>query len=219
MNDASKPAHRLLTGKLVAATHNPGKLREIRELLAPYNLDIVSAGDLDLPEPDETGDSFSANAILKAEAATRAAKLPALADDSGLCVEALQDAPGIFSARWAAGSKDFAGAMARVERELAASGAPPPWRAHFVSALALAWPDGHLDVFEGRVDGTLKFPPTGDQGFGYDPIFWPDGFARGFGQMSSAQKHGLPADGSQALSHRARAFQKLARARLRRAGG
>ena len=212
MNDAT--AHRRLTGRLVAATHNAGKLREIRELLAPWRRDVASAGELNLPEPDETGDSFAANAVLKAQAAAQAAGLPALADDSGLCVAALGKAPGIYSARWANGSKDFAGAIARVEQELIASAAPPPWRAHFVSVLALAWPDGHLEVFEGRVDGALRFPPAGDQGFGYDPIFWPDGFERGFGQMSSVEKHGIPADGSQALSHRARAFQKLAQACL-----
>ena len=219
MSEAPAPAHRQLSGRLAAATHNAGKLREIRELLAPYRLDIVSAGELGLPEPDEIGDSFAANAILKARAAARAAGLPALADDSGLCVAALGDTPGISSARWAAGSKDFAGAMARVGRELAARAAPPPWRAHFVSALALAWPDDHLETFEGRVDGAVRFPPAGDQGFGYDPIFWPDGFSCGFGQMSAREKHGIPADGSLALSHRARAFQKLARACLRAAAG
>ena len=218
MSGTAGPAHRQLTGRLVAATHNSGKLREIRELLAPYELDVVSAGDLNLPEPDETGDSFAANAILKAQAAARASGLPALADDSGLCVAALGDAPGIYSARWAGGSKDFAGAMARVQRELVASGAQQPWRAHFVSVLALAWPDDHLEVFEGRVDGALKFPPTGDQGFGYDPIFWPDGHSRGFGQMSSKEKHGIPSDGSLALSHRARAFQKLEQVCLKAPG-
>jgi len=218
MSGEPPPAHRRLTGRLVAATHNSGKLREIHELLAPYGFDVVSAGDLNLPEPYETGDSFAANAILKARAAARASKLPALADDSGLCVDALGGAPGIYSARWAASSKDFAGAMARVERELIATGAPRPWRGHFVSALALAWPDGHLELFEGRVDGVLKFPPTGEEGFGYDPIFWPDGHDHSFGQMSSAQKHGIPADGSRALSHRARAFQKLARGCLRARG-
>ena len=213
MSEAPATARRL-TGRLVAATHNGGKLREIRELLAPYRLDIVSAGDLGLPEPEETGDSFEANAILKARAAAQAANLPALADDSGLCVDALDGAPGIYSARWAGGSKDFAGAMARVERELGELAAPAPWRAHFISVLALAWPDGPRETFEGRVDGVLKFPPMGEQGFGYDPIFWPDGHDRGFGQMSAEEKHGIPADGSQALSHRARAFQALAQALL-----
>jgi XTP/dITP diphosphohydrolase len=140
--------------------------------------------------------------------------MPALADDSGLCVEALNGAPGIYSARWAGGSKDFSAAMARVERELLAKEAPEPWRAHFISALALVWPDDHVEYFEGRVDGRLVFPPRGANGFGYDPIFLPDGHSRGFGEMSAEEKHGIPADGSLALSHRARAFQMLARACL-----
>jgi XTP/dITP diphosphohydrolase len=205
---------RKLTGRLVAATHNAGKLREFRELLDPWRIALVSAGDLSLPEPEETGDTFEANAKLKAFAAARAAKMPALADDSGLCVEALDGAPGIYSARWAGGSKDFSAAMARVERELLAKNALEPWRAHFISALALAWPDDHVEYFEGRVDGRLVFPPRGANGFGYDPIFLPDGHSRGFGEMSAEEKHGIPADGSLALSHRARAFQMLARACL-----
>ncbi len=210
--EAGKPAR--LTGRLVVATHNPGKLREMRELLAPSGVEAVSAGELKLAEPEETGTSFRDNAALKAEAAARASRILALADDSGLCVEALGGAPGIYSARWAGGGKDFAAAMARVERELRAGAAPPPWRAWFISVLALAWPDGALETFEGRVDGTLVFPPRGTAGFGYDPIFLPDGHDRTFGEMSAEEKHGLPADGSIALSHRARAFQKLARARL-----
>jgi XTP/dITP diphosphohydrolase len=206
--------HRKLAGPLVAATHNSGKLREFGELLAPYGIEVVSAGALGLPEPEETGDTFEANAKLKAFAAARAAGRPALADDSGLCVEALGGAPGIYSARWAGGSKDFSGAMARVERELRALGAPEPWRAYFISGLALVWPDDHVEYFEGRVDGRLVFPPKGSNGFGYDPIFLPDGHARGFGEMTAEEKHGIPADGSLALSHRARAFQMLARACL-----
>jgi len=206
--------HRKLTGPLVAATHNAGKLREFGDLLAPYNIEVVSAGALGLPEPEETGDTFEANARLKALAAARAAGRPALADDSGLCVAALDGAPGIYSARWAGGSKDFSAAMTRIERELLAAKAPQPWRAHFVSALALAWPDDHVEYFEGRVDGRLVFPPRGMNGFGYDPIFLPDGHSRGFGEMSAEEKHGVPADGSLALSHRARAFQMLARACL-----
>jgi len=201
-----------LTGRIVAATHNKGKLAELKDLLAPRGLEVVGAGALGLAEPAETGDSFAANAALKARAAAEAARLPALADDSGLCVAALDDAPGIYSARWAGEGKDFAGAMARIERELKARGAEPPWRAHFVSVLALAWPDGRLESFEGRVDGRLVFPPRGTRGFGYDPIFAPDGHARSFGEMSAEEKHGLPPDDSLALSHRARAFQKLARA-------
>ena len=213
MNEAGR-VHRKLTGRLVAATHNSGKLREFGELLAPFRIEVISAGALSLPEPEETGDTFEANAKLKAFAAARAANMPALADDSGLCVEALGGAPGIYSARWAGGSKDFSGAIARVERELLAAKAPQPWRAHFISALVLAWPDDHVEYFEGRVDGRLVFPPRGANGFGYDPIFLPDGHSRGFGEMSAEEKHGIPADGSLALSHRARAFQMLARACL-----
>ena len=214
MNLEAGRVHRKLVGALVAATHNSGKLREFGELLAPYGIEVVSAGALGLAEPEETGDTFEANAKLKAFAAARAAGQPALADDSGLCVEALGDAPGIYSARWAGGSKDFSGAMARVERELRALGAPQPWRAHFISGLALACPDDHVEYFEGRVDGRLVFPPKGSNGFGYDPIFLPDGHSRGFGEMTAQEKHGIPADGSLALSHRARAFQMLARACL-----
>ncbi len=208
----TSPARRALKGRIVAATHNSGKLREIRELFAPYGITAVGAAELGLAEPEETGATFAANATIKAEAAARAAGEPALADDSGLCVEALGGAPGIYSARWAEG--DFAAAMARVEWELKAAHAPKPWRAHFVSALALAWPDGATETFEGRVDGELVFPPRGTAGFGYDPIFRPDGHERTFGEMSAEEKHGLPADGSLALSHRARAFQTFARERL-----
>lgn len=214
MNESTSPVHRRLSGRLVAATHNAGKLVEIQDLLGPHGVEIVGAGALGLPEPEETGDSFTANALLKARAGTFGAQLPALADDSGLCVAGLDDAPGIYSARWAGEGRDFAGAMARIERELRARGAPTPWRAYFISVLALAWPDGHVETFEGRVDGHLVFPPRGTAGFGYDPIFVPDGHARSFGEMTASEKHGLPSDGSLALSHRARAFQKLERACL-----
>jgi XTP/dITP diphosphohydrolase len=214
MNETKRIAHRRLEGRLVAATHNSGKLAEIRDLLAPHGLMVVGAADFGLSEPEETGDSFTANALLKAVAGASGSGLPALADDSGLCVVALDDAPGIYSARWAGAGRDFASAMRRIERELQARAAPPPWRAYFVSVLTLAWPDGHTEVFEGRVDGELVFPPRGAAGFGYDPIFIPDGHTRSFGEMSAREKHGLPVDGSLALSHRARAFQKLARARL-----
>lgn len=214
MNESTSPVHRRLSGRLVAATHNAGKLVEIQDLLGPHGVEIVGAGALCLPEPEETGDSFTANALLKARAGTFGAQLPALADDSGLCVAGLDDAPGIYSARWAGEGRDFAGAMARIERELRARGAPTPWRAYFISVLALAWPDGHVETFEGRVDGHLVFPPRGTAGFGYDPIFVPDGHARSFGEMTASEKHGLPSDGSLALSHRARAFQKLERACL-----
>lgn len=203
-----------MSGRLVVATHNSGKLREMRELLAPHGFEAVSAGELGLPEPDESGTSFAENAIIKAEAAARASGLPAMADDSGLCVEALDNAPGIYSARWAGEAKDFAAAMARIEREVAARGPGASRRAHFVSAIALARPDAGTRVFEGKVFGDLVFPPRGTLGFGYDPIFRPDGHARTFGEMISEEKHGIPADGSQALSHRARAFQLFAKACL-----
>jgi XTP/dITP diphosphohydrolase len=206
-------AHRKLEGRAVAATHNKGKLKELRELLEPAGVGLVSAGDLGLPEPEETGDTFVANALIKARAAAERAGLPAVADDSGLCVEGLGGAPGVYSARWARGG-DFADAMARIEAELAGNGVRPPWRGWFVSALAIAWPDGHAETFEGRVDGDLIFPPRGTAGFGYDPCFRPDGHARTFGEMTAEEKHGLPADGGRALSHRARAFQALARACL-----
>jgi len=202
---------RRITGQLVIATHNPGKLAEMRELLSPHGVTAISASDLNLSEPEETGDSFAANAKIKAAAAAMAASLPAFADDSGLVVEALDGAPGIYSARWAGPSKDFNGAMTRIERLLAERGATEPAsrKAHFVSALCVAWPDGHLEEVEARVDGTLVWPPRGTAGFGYDPMFLPDGFERTFGEMNSIEKHGLPPLGK-GLSHRARAFVKLA---------
>jgi XTP/dITP diphosphohydrolase len=206
-------AHRQLTGKVVIATHNPGKLAEMRELLAPYGIATVSAGELQLAEPDETGKTFVDNARLKAGAAAQATGLPAFADDSGLAVKALGGAPGIHSARWAGPNKDFAGAMAEIERLLEEKKTSDR-RAQFVAALCLAWPDGHVEQFDARVDGTLVWPPRGDQGFGYDPIFLPDGHARTFGEMSALEKHGLPPFG-QGLSHRARAFVELAGACLR----
>ena len=196
------------------ATHNAGKLREFEELLRPFDLTLLGAGALALKEPEETGSTFHDNAVLKARAAAEASGLVALSDDSGICVEALDGAPGIYSARWAGPTKDFGAAMARVESELKAGATRPPWRAAFISVLALAWPDGANEAFEGRVDGVLVFPPRGTAGFGYDPIFRPDGHNRTFGEMSSEEKHGIPADGSLALSHRARAFQAFARARL-----
>jgi XTP/dITP diphosphohydrolase len=196
----------------VIATHNPGKLAEMRDLIAPYGIDVVSAGELGLPEPEETGVSFRENARIKAIAATKASGYPAFADDSGLAVEALGGAPGIHSARWAGPTKDFAGAMARIEDELRAIRGKDR-RAYFVSALCVAWPDGHTEDFEARVDGTLVWPPRGMQGFGYDPMFLPDGHARTFGEMPGVEKHGLPPHGK-GLSHRARAFMMLAEACL-----
>jgi XTP/dITP diphosphohydrolase len=211
----SAPAHRRLAGRLVIATHNPGKLAEMRELLAPYKIEAISAGEMGLNEPDETGTSFRANARIKAEAAALASALPAFADDSGLVVDALGGDPGIYSARWAGPDKNFRGAMEMIEQKLRAAGATKATqrKAHFVSALCVAWPDGHVEEFEARVDGTIVWPPRGDKGFGYDPIFLPDGHARTFGEMPSEEKHGLPPNGK-GLSHRARAFVKLAEACL-----
>jgi len=208
---------RQLTGPVVIATHNPGKLREMRELLAPFGIEAQSAGELGLVEPKETGKTFAANARIKAMAAATATGGPAFADDSGLVVDALGGEPGIHSARWAGESKDFRAAMNRVQTLLVERGArtPDQRRAHFIAALCLAWPDGHVEEFEGRVDGTVVWPPRGDQGFGYDPLFMPDGFDRSFGQMSAEEKHGLPPKG-RGLSHRARAFIKLAEACLPR---
>jgi XTP/dITP diphosphohydrolase len=208
---------RRLEGRVVIATHNAGKLREMRELLAPYGVELVSASELGLPEPDETGTSFAENARIKSEAAARASNLPAFADDSGLTVEALGGDPGIHSARWAGADKDFARAMRVIEEKIALKGATTPERrrAAFVSALSIFWPDGHEERFEGRVDGTLVWPPRGTAGFGYDPMFLPDEHYRTFGEMTSDEKHGLPPRG-QGLSHRARAFLKLADACLRK---
>ncbi|HEY0439032.1 MAG TPA: RdgB/HAM1 family non-canonical purine NTP pyrophosphatase [Xanthobacteraceae bacterium] len=202
---------RQLTGRVVIATHNPGKLIEMRDLLAPYGVEAVSAGELGLPEPEETGTTFAENARIKAEAAAQAAHMPAFADDSGLAVEALGGAPGIHSARWGGPQKDFAGAMQKVEAALQQRRAtrPEQRRAQFVSALCVAWPDGHVEEVEARVDGSLIWPPRGTKGFGYDPMFLPQGFAQTFGEMDSEDKHGLPPRG-RGLSHRARAFLKLA---------
>ncbi len=185
--------------RLVLATHNQGKAREIRELLAPLGIDIVSAADLNLPEPEETGATFAENAILKAEAAAQATGLPALADDSGLAVNALQGQPGIYSARWAGPQKDFAVAMERVWREL---NGQADKSASFICVLALARPDGaRTQTFEGRLDGTIVWPPRGDKGFGYDPVFIPEGGRLTFAEIAPAEK--------QAISHRARAFRKF----------
>jgi XTP/dITP diphosphohydrolase len=207
---------RILTGKVVIATHNSGKLQEMRHLLAPFGLEAVSAGELKLAEPDETGTMFAENAAIKAHAAAKASGLPALADDSGLCVDALDGAPGLFSARWAGAQKDFQMAMARLNDELNMRGkiSPECRRAHFVSALVIAWPDGHQDVFEGRVYGTLVWPVRGDQGFGYDSMFQPEDDIRTFGEMSAKEKHGI--EDGRGLSHRARAFIALAHACLRK---
>lgn len=186
-----------MPGRLVLATHNPGKVVELAELLGPHGLEVVSAGSLGLPEPDETETTFIGNARLKALAAATASGLPAIADDSGLCVDALDGAPGIYSARWAGEAKDFSVAMARVNDELG----DRPRSAHFICALCVAWPDGHTEVVEGRVDGALVWPPRGGNGFGYDPMFLMDGQRQTYGEMSRAEK--------EADNHRARAFAQL----------
>jgi XTP/dITP diphosphohydrolase len=207
---------RLEAGKLVIASHNEGKVREIRELLGPYGIEPISAAELDLPEPDEIGVDFIENADLKARQAADLSGLPALADDSGLCVEALGGRPGIFSARWACanpsvppegdageiqGERDFGLAMRRVWQELEALGPEASRNAHFTCALALVWPDGQAEWFEGRVDGTLVWPPRGENGFGYDPMFVPNGRDQTFGELDPTEKH--------SISHRADAFRKL----------
>jgi XTP/dITP diphosphohydrolase len=214
-NPASCAAHRRIAGRLAIATHNSGKLRELRELLLPYRVEAVSAGELSLVEPQESGATFGENARHKAVCAATASGMPAFADDSGLAVDALAGEPGIYSARWAGREKDFRRAMEMVEDQLRARGAhaPSQRKAHFVCALCVAWPDGHVEEFEAKVDGTLVWPPRGEEGFGYDPMFLPDGHSRTFGEMPSGEKHGLPPLGS-GLSHRARAFRKLAEACL-----
>ncbi len=196
-------ARRFTNKKLVIASHNPGKVREIGELMAPFGVEVVPAGALGLPEPEETGTTFEANAELKALASAKAAKLPALADDSGLVVQALNGDPGIYSARWAGPTKDFAIAMRKVEEALAGKTAQGNHdrRAYFVAALTLAWPDGHTETFRGEVHGALVWPPRGLRGFGYDPMFLADGQSQTFGEMEPDAKH--------AMSHRARAFKQL----------
>jgi XTP/dITP diphosphohydrolase len=191
-------ARRFEGGRLIIASHNAGKVREIGDLLRPFGAEVVSAGDLGLPEPEETGTTYVANAELKALAAARVAGYPALADDSGLSVTALDGAPGIYSARWAGEPRDFDVAMDRVHRELAGK---DDWSAAFICVLSLAWPDGHVESFEGRVEGTIVKPKRGDRGFGYDPIFVPVGHDKTFGEVDQDWKH--------SVSHRADAFAKL----------
>jgi XTP/dITP diphosphohydrolase len=204
--EAPQAIRKLAPGRLVIASHNEGKVREIAALLGPYGIEPVSAKELDLPEPEETGTTFVANAELKALQAADLSGLPALADDSGLCVEALGGDPGIFSARWAGENRDFGAAMALVQQRLEALPPGASRDAHFICALALAWPDGHVDWFEGRVDGELVWPPRGERGFGYDPMFVPVGESETFGEMDPARKHGM--------SHRADAFRQLVAAAL-----
>ncbi len=201
---APQAIRKLAPGKLVIATHNAGKVREITDLLSRYGIETVSAAELDLPEPEETGTTFVANAELKAMQAADLSGLPALADDSGLCVEALNGDPGVYTANWAEtadGTRDWMLAMTKVEEKLAALGPDISRSAHFVSTLALAWPDGHVEWFEGRIEGKLIWPPRGEMGFGYDPMFIPEGETRTFAEMSFEEK--------QASNHRARAFAKL----------
>ena len=200
---------RFVGDTLIVASHNPGKVREIAALVRAQGVRVCAAGELGLPEPEETGASFAENADIKAAAAALAAGEPALADDSGLVVPILNGAPGIFSARWAGPNKDFRVAMRRLETAIAETGAEAAGQpAFFVCALSLCWPDGHCERFEGRVDGTLTFPPRGSQGFGYDPIFVPEGGAETFGELAPHTKH--------AMSHRARAFEQLQAACLAR---
>jgi XTP/dITP diphosphohydrolase len=205
----ARMTRRLLRGtRLVVASHNPGKVREILDLVAPHGLSVASSAELQLPEPEETGATFAENARIKAEAAARGAGLPALSDDSGLEVEALGGAPGIYSARWAGPAKDFSVAMQRVADEVKQRGGwkTPGPRANFTAVLCLAWPDGEVALFEGKVYGHLVWPPRGTRGFGYDPMFVADGHALTFGEMEPDAKH--------AISHRARAFRRFARACL-----
>ena len=202
----TETARPLESREIVVATHNAGKLAEIRDLIGPFGFAAKSAGELGLPEPEETGTTFEENAAIKALAAARATGLPALSDDSGLCVDALDGQPGVHTADWAQkadGTRDFAMAMRNVEERMQAAGAISEDRrtGRFVAVLCLAWPDGHSEVFEGRVDGTLIWPPTGDKGFGYDPMFQPAGYFITFGEMDPDRKH--------AMSHRADAFTKL----------
>jgi len=207
--------------KLVVATHNKGKLAEIRDLIGPFGLEAVSAGELGLPEPAETGTTFEENAYTKAFSAARASGLPALSDDSGLCVDALGGAPGVYTADWAekpdGSGRDFLMAMEKVESLLAEKGAlvPAQRTGRFVAVLCLAQPDGRAEYFRGEVEGTLVWPPRGDKGFGYDPVFKPDGYTQTFGEMPASEKHGWEAGrGDLGLSHRARAFAKFAREKL-----
>lgn len=209
--------NRPLSGRLVLATHNAGKLAEMQDLMRPFGIEVTSAGALGLPVPDETGTTFIENARIKAHAAVAATGLPALADDSGLCVEALDGAPGVHTADWGGPQRDWNLAMQRVEDALRERGATTPERrrARFMATLCLAWPDGHEEIFEGSAEGTLVWPPRGERGHGYDPMFQPDGFPVTFGEMTAEEKHGMR-DSGPGLSHRARSFGKLAVACLKR---
>ena len=205
--------------KIVVASHNGGKLKEFADLMEPFGLEAKSAREYGLPEPDETGTTFEENAYIKAYAAAKATGLPALSDDSGLMIDALQGAPGVYTANWAEtpdGTRDFAVAMQRAEVAMQEVGAvePAQRKGRFVAVICLAWPDGEAEYFRGEAHGTLVWPPRGDKGFGYDPVFMPDGHERTFGEMTAEEKHGWKPGQAEALSHRAKAFQKFARAKL-----
>ena len=215
MSDSLRP----IGNRIVVASHNAGKLREIADLIAPFGLEAKSAAEYGLPEPEETGTTFEQNALIKALAAAKATGLPALSDDSGLCVDALDGEPGVYTANWAEtedGTRDFGLAMRKVEDRLQAVGASDPAKrtGRFVAVICLAFPDGKAEYYRGEAEGKLIWPPRGDTGFGYDPVFVPDGFDVSFGEMTAEEKHGWKPGQADALSHRARAFQKFARARL-----
>ena len=205
---------KLDTKTIVVASHNAGKIREIEDLIGPFGFSAKSAAELKFEEPDETGTTFEENATIKALASAKASGLPALSDDSGLVIDALDGAPGVYTANWAEredGTRDFAMAMEKVEKALADKGATEAKdrTARFVSVLCLAWPDGHTELFRGEVEGQVVWPPRGTQGFGYDPVFQPEGYAATFGEMSAQEKHGWKPGDAAALSHRARAFKRF----------
>lgn len=205
--------------KIVVASHNAGKLKEFADLMGPFGLEAKSAKEYGLPEPDETGTTFEENAYIKAYAAAKATGLPALSDDSGLMIDALGGQPGVYTANWAEtpdGTRDFGIAMQRAEVAMQEVGAvaPAQRKGRFVAVICLAWPDGEAEYFRGEAEGTLVWPPRGDSGFGYDPVFLPDGHTRTFGEMTAEEKHGWRPGQAEALSHRARAFQKFAQAKL-----
>jgi len=211
--------HDLSQRRIVVASHNAGKLREISDLIGPFGLEARTAAEYGLPEPDETGTSFEENAYIKAHAAALATGLPALSDDSGMCADALDGQPGVYTANWAEtpnGPRDFGIAMQKVEDLLRQKGAAEPKHrtARFIAVICLCWPDGYAEYFRGEVEGHLVWPPRGELGFGYDPVFLPDGYSRTFGEMTAEEKHGWKPGSGEALSHRARAFRKFARARL-----
>lgn len=210
---------KLADNEIVIASHNAGKLREFADLMAPFGIAAKSAKEYGLPEPDETGTTFEENAYIKALAAATATGLPAMSDDSGLVVDALDGAPGVYTANWAEkpdGTRDFAMAMQRTEDAMQERGAKVADQrtGRFVAVICLAWPDGHAEYFRGEAEGNLVWPPRGEKGFGYDPVFLPEGFDKTFGEMSAEEKHGWKPGQADALSHRARAFQKFARAML-----